>query len=46
MQKDHLHSAEYWIKTLKLKPHPEGGCYREVYRSGEQVHAEHLPERF
>ena len=23
------------IERLKLKPHPEGGWYREVYRSGE-----------
>ena len=26
-------SASYWIKKLKLKPHPEGGWYRETYRS-------------
>ncbi len=46
MSQEHLHSSEYWIKKLKLKPHPEGGHYREVYRSGEKVHAEHLPDRF
>ena len=28
-----MESAEYWIKHLKLKPHPEGGFYKEVYRS-------------
>ena len=27
------HSPEFWIDTLKLKPHPEGGFFRETYRS-------------
>ncbi|HEX4166399.1 MAG TPA: cupin domain-containing protein [Bryobacteraceae bacterium] len=26
--------AAYWIGKLALKPHPEGGYYRETYRSG------------
>ncbi len=46
MSHEHLRSAKYWIEKLKLKPHPEGGHYREIYRSGEVVHAEHLPDRF
>lgn len=25
--------AHYWIQTLGLQPHPEGGYYRETYRS-------------
>ena len=25
--------AEYWIERLELVPHPEGGFYRETYRS-------------
>ena len=29
--------ADYWIKHLKLKPHPEGGYYNEVFRSEQQV---------
>jgi predicted cupin superfamily sugar epimerase len=29
MKKD----AAYWIKALKLKPHPEGGHYIETYKS-------------
>lgn len=29
--------AETLIKTLKLKPHPEGGFYREMYRSARKV---------
>ncbi|RMF60538.1 MAG: cupin domain-containing protein [Calditrichaeota bacterium] len=38
--------AGYWIDILKLQPHPEGGYYREIYRSNEIVKKEHLPERF
>ena len=25
--------APYWMDKLRLKPHPEGGYYRETYRS-------------
>ena len=28
-----------WIEELDLKPHPEGGWYREIYRSSQQVQA-------
>jgi predicted cupin superfamily sugar epimerase len=28
-----MKSASYWINTLGLKKHPEGGYYRETYRS-------------
>ncbi|CEG26159.1 cupin domain-containing protein [Bacillus sp. B-jedd] len=31
------HSAEYWINQLGLEPHPEGGFYRQTYKSGEEV---------
>lgn len=34
------------IERLKLQPHPEGGYFREVYRSGETVEAAALPPRF
>lgn len=34
------HSADYWINQLGLEPHPEGGFYRQTYKSGEEV-----PER-
>ncbi len=27
----------YWIERLKLEVHPEGGFYREVYRSADLV---------
>ena len=39
-------NAEYWIRTLQLAVHPEGGHYRETYRSAETVSASALPERF
>ena len=29
--------ARTLIDTLDLKPHPEGGSYREIYRSSERV---------
>jgi uncharacterized protein len=28
-----LSEANYWIEKLKLQPHPEGGYYKETYRS-------------
>ncbi len=30
-------NAAFWIEYLKLQPHPEGGYYKEVYRSEQQV---------
>lgn len=30
--------ARELIETLKLEPHPEGGFYREIYRSAAIVH--------
>lgn len=39
-------TAEEWIDALELQPHPEGGFYREVYRSDEQIAADALPDRF
>lgn len=35
-------TAEEWIQILKLTPHPEGGYFREVYRSDEILSAESL----
>ena len=32
--------AQQLIEKLKLQPHPEGGYYREVYRSEVQVHSD------
>jgi predicted cupin superfamily sugar epimerase len=30
-------NAVYWIEHLKLQPHPEGGYYKEVFRSELEV---------
>ena len=38
-------AAEY-IQTLRLKPHPEGGYYRQNYKSLEQISKNALPSRF
>ncbi len=40
------YQARDWIEGLGLKAHPEGGWYREVYRSAEQLATTGLPERF
>jgi uncharacterized protein len=33
-------------RISSLEKHPEGGYYRETYRSEETIDKEHLPERF
>jgi predicted cupin superfamily sugar epimerase len=38
--------AGQWISSLGLTPHPEGGYYREFYRSIEIMPKETLPARF
>ena len=38
-----MHDASYWIETLGLEPHPEGGHFKEVYRSRLTVPGEALP---
>ncbi|HVO04623.1 MAG TPA: cupin domain-containing protein [Candidatus Cybelea sp.] len=34
------------VAALDLKPHPEGGWYRETYRAEETIPLEGLPKRF
>ena len=41
-----MKTAEYWIKNLNLIEHPEGGFYRETYRSAEHASNSSLPDRF
>ena len=41
-----MKSARYWIDHLDLQKHPEGGFFKEVYRSDEILSAEHLPGRY
>ncbi len=38
--------ASYYIQTLRLKPHPEGGYYRQSYKSLETISKNALPARF
>lgn len=39
-------TAKYWIKNLNLLPHPEGGFYKESYRSSEIIPHNYMPNRF
>src|SRR5947209_16771251 len=39
-------SAEQLIRLLDLKPHPEGGFFRETYRSDEFIPGRSLPQRY
>ena len=41
-----MKDADYWIKTLGLIKHTEGGYYREVYRSREIIPHNALPTRY
>lgn len=38
--------ADYWIERLQLIAHPEGGYFRETYRSEELIGVDHLPDRY
>lgn len=35
-------SKKYWINKLELQPHPEGGFYKEVFRSTQKIEAQGL----
>ena len=39
-------AAKAWIEGLQLRPHSEGGYFRETYRSAETIARKHLPPRF
>ncbi len=41
-----MSSAEFWIEKLNLEAHPEGGYYREIYRSGDTIAHTGLPPRY
>jgi hypothetical protein len=41
-----IERAEDLIARLGLEKHPEGGYYRETYRSEDSLATEYLPERF
>jgi predicted cupin superfamily sugar epimerase len=38
--------AAYWVERLGLKPHPEGGYFRQTYRSEVTIAREALPAGF
>lgn len=39
-------TPEYWIDKLGLQRHPEGGWYRELWRSQEPIPVRALPGRY
>jgi len=41
-----LHTVEELVQKFQLLPHPEGGYYKEMYRSDEVIAQAALPERF
>jgi len=41
-----MRDAGYWIKNLNLLPHPEGGYYKETYRSTEEINSNSLSNIF
>ncbi|MCS1350920.1 cupin domain-containing protein [Mechercharimyces sp. CAU 1602] len=36
----------YWLEKLDLQPHPEGGYYRQTYRSSEWISDEEVSQSF
>ena len=40
-----MRDARFWIESLGLSPHPEGGFFRETYRCDEEVPAGFLRGR-
>jgi uncharacterized protein len=41
-----MNNVDYWTNYLGLVPHPEGGYYKENYRSAESIASGALPDRF
>jgi len=41
-----MKTAHFWIQSLGLARHPEGGYFRETYRSDETIPGNALPTRF
>lgn len=39
-------NAQYWIEKLRLEPHPEGGYFRQTYRSELMIARQALPQEF
>jgi predicted cupin superfamily sugar epimerase len=43
---DRVKDAAFWIEHLHLQPHPEGGYFRETYRSTDILRQALLPPRY
>ncbi|HMQ68140.1 MAG TPA: cupin domain-containing protein [Ignavibacteria bacterium] len=41
-----MKSSAYWIEKFGMGDHPEGGYFKESYRSGEIIKSGHLPQRY
>lgn len=41
-----MNDADRWIERLALRAHPEGGYFRETYRSPLELAADQLPPRY
>ena len=41
-----MKTAVYWIEKLNLEKHPEGGWFREIYRSEDVAPESGLPKNF
>ena len=41
-----MQTAQFWIEKLDLQKHPEGGWFKEVYRSEELAKKSALPETY
>lgn len=41
-----MKKADFWIKKLELKHHPEGGYYKELFKSEELIRKGGLPSRY
>lgn len=41
-----MKTTTYWIETLGLTAHPEGGWFKETYRAAESIPGTGLPARF
>ncbi|AGF56369.1 hypothetical protein B0P06_005366 [Clostridium saccharoperbutylacetonicum] len=39
-----MYTADYFVKQLDMIPHQEGGFYKEVYDSGDNVSVENINE--
>jgi predicted cupin superfamily sugar epimerase len=46
MGRDIQPDARYWIEKLNLEPHPEGGYYRQTYRSQLLIEPQALAPHF